>query len=83
MQRKLANLPETNGSANQNSEDATINARLTELIRSHAVTPELGSQSRPQMEKLGFVKTTKAFLVLIGLLIAAYIYSLLIKNEAQ
>lgn len=82
MQRKPANLPETNGSANQNSEDAAINARLTDVIKSNAVRLDQDAPSRPQMEKLGIVRGTQAFLGLIGLMIVAYIYSLLIKKEA-
>jgi hypothetical protein len=87
MQRKPADNAQATTSANQNSESAAIDARLIGVITANMKTPgqPIASLPRPQsarLQSLSFFQGAKAILGLIGLMIAAYLYTLLVKKEA-
>ena len=81
-QRNPEDTSATSHSANENSEDAAVNARLVDMIKANAIKIDGESPSRPRLKKLGYFSSAKAVLGLTVLVVVAYVYGLLVKNEA-
>jgi hypothetical protein len=82
MQRKTAETPDHEPSATRSAEDEAINAKLVGIIKANAVRLDSEPATYPRDRKLGYFEAGRAFVGLLGLMVAAYIYSLLVKKEA-
>ncbi len=62
--------------------DSEINARLVEHIRAHAIRQDKPAIADDNLPNKGFFGEAYALFGLVGLMIVAYVYTLLVGQEA-
>jgi hypothetical protein len=62
--------------------DREINERLVELLKANAVKAGQTGAERAGARRSGFFREASALLGLVGLMVVAYFYSLLVNTEA-
>jgi hypothetical protein len=64
-----------------NTDDA-VNARLVEILKANAVRQGGAEEVDDMMPKRGFFAETYAIASLLGLMVVAYVYGLLVRKNA-
>jgi hypothetical protein len=82
MQRKTAETPDNAPSAARSAEDEAINAQLVGIIKANTVRLNPESAPHPHDRQLTYFEAARAFIGLLTLMVAAYIYGLMVKKEA-
>lgn len=62
--------------------DREINERLVELLKANALKAGDADSDQPRARQTGFFSEATALLGLVGLMVVAYFYSLLVNTEA-
>jgi hypothetical protein len=81
MKNNTARQDGSNINGDADASDAEINERLVEVLKANTVRIDPPSASGTE-RRTGFFPEAYALLSLVGLMVVAYVYSLLVNKEA-
>lgn len=82
MQNNSAKKDATRDDAAQRAADGEINERLVEHLKANAIRADRSTPANDRLPQRGFFAETYALVSIVGLMVVAYVYTLLVGNEA-